>query len=76
MQNLPWITKFFSRKLTLSLLAIIGMIEGTMRVVHSGLGEPGVIIVAPILIVGISVVCVTYLTGQAKIDVQMQSSLK
>ena len=52
------------------------MIEGTMRVVHSGLGEPGVIIVAPILIVGISVVCVTYLTGQAKIDVQMQSSLK
>lgn len=63
-------SKFFSRKLFFSLVSIYLVVEAVVRVATIKLDNTVMIVVLPFMITAIAVVCVTYLTGQAKIDVQ------
>jgi hypothetical protein len=71
-KTLLWdvLSKFFSRKLFFSLVSISLVVEAVVRVASLKLDNTVMIIALPFMITAIAVICVTYLTGQAKIDVQ------
>lgn len=61
---------FASRKLLVAIASVFLVIEGVVRVSKLGLESQVLMVVLPFIITAVTVVCVTYLTGQAKIDVQ------
>lgn len=68
--------KFVSRKLFVSLIAILSIGIMTEKVIKLAPPEHVMLVVIPFMITGVTIVCVTYVTGLAKIDIQASVQTK
>lgn len=64
------IKKFLSRKLFASLFSMLLIIFAVSQAAYSKLSDSVLMFSLPFVITGITVICVTYVTGVAKIDIQ------
>ena len=64
-----------SRKLYVTILAIVCCVYSMVLAKQCGYNYVETVIVVPSVVLAISIICVTYLTGQAKIDIQESISV-
>lgn len=62
--------KYLSRKLGFSAFSVVGVLFSVSQASHSGLPNEVLVVALPVAILCITIICVSYVTGQAKIDVQ------
>ncbi len=63
------ITKFFSRKLFASVFSMLLIILAVSQAAYSKLSDSVLMVTIPSVIICITVICVTYVSGVAKIDI-------
>lgn len=65
---------YFSRKLVFSAFSVIAILVLIMKAKESGLADNTLCIALPSAILCITVICITFVTGLAKIDVAVAAS--
>lgn len=64
-----------SKKLYVTILAIVACVYSMVLAKQSGYNYIETVIVVPAVVLAVSIICVTYLTGQAKIDIKESISI-
>jgi Mn2+/Fe2+ NRAMP family transporter len=64
-----------SKKLYVTILAIVACVYSMVLAKQCGYNYLETVIVVPSVVMAVSVICVTYLTGQAKIDIKESISI-
>lgn len=70
------IAKFVSRKLLMSIFSMMTIVYSVYLVKVVGYNYIETVVILPSIIVAISVICVAYVTGQAKIDVNQTVNMR
>jgi len=64
-----------SKKLYVTIIAIVACVYSMVLAKQCGYNYLETVIVVPSVVMAVSVICVTYLTGQAKIDIKESISI-
>lgn len=68
--------KYFSRKLTFSIFSILAIIFSVLKICDLHLSDSVLMVAIPSIVMGIAIICVTYVTGLAKIDIQAVAGIR